>query len=98
MGNGVVADIVDDDCARAGEHQRERAEEFGDTLFHRREARVFKTLRSIGGIAWNSCDGKGECRDEPTKFQERQCGARESQLHPYGTEMHRAAGWTQPPT
>ena len=33
MRDGVVADIVDDDCARAGEHQRERAEEFGDTFF-----------------------------------------------------------------
>jgi len=50
MGDGVIADIVDDDCARAGEHQRERAEEFGDTFFHRREARVSKRCGQLAEL------------------------------------------------
>jgi hypothetical protein len=34
MRHRAAADFIRDDCARAGEHQRERADKFRDESFH----------------------------------------------------------------
>ena len=58
-GDGVIADIVDDDCARAGENQRERAEEFGDVFLHRREARDSKRCGQLAELRGTSAMERG---------------------------------------